>query len=245
MSDLDLVRAQLRSAFIVDADGHIVAHNDPPRTAVDFKILLSGCKEGNVELFAAGLDRTRRVEVERFFATEPPLAQFAQHPIHLAHYAKILAGGEAPPKIAIGLNWHLRRGIGVPIEAPVVMSGTAAGDALMARFQNAGVPPALVALGFTDTDEFWAPWCAVFEGNEIAALGFSARLGDAAADLGLVTVPGFRGRGFGAIATAAWAAHPALACHTLFYSTQLTNLSSQRVVARLGLRFIGTTCRIG
>jgi RimJ/RimL family protein N-acetyltransferase len=107
------------------------------------------------------------------------------------------------------------------------------------------MPASLVALGFPDTGEFWPPWAAVFDGDEIAALGFAARLGARGADLGLVTVPAFRGRGYGAAATAAWAAHPALANRTLFYSTTLTNLSSQRVVARLGLRFIGTTCRIG
>lgn len=244
MSDIDLVRAQLGSAFIFDASGNIVGHNDPPRTAIDFKILLSGCADGNVNLFAAGMDSERHTAVERLFADEPPLAQFAQHPVHLAQYAKILADGEAPPRISIGLNWHLPRDIRPLRTEPVIMSGTPEGDALTARFRDEGVSPALVAMGFTDTGEFWPPWCAVFEGDEITALGFSARLGDAAADLGLVTVPEFRGRGFGAIATAAWAAHPALARHTLFYSTQLTNLSSQRVVARLGLRFIGTTCRV-
>jgi hypothetical protein len=245
MNDLDLVRAQLGSAFIFDADGTIVAHNDPPRTAADFKILLSGCAGGNIWHFAAGLDEARRSKIQRMFVTEPPLASFGQHPIHLALYMKVLANDAEPAKVSIGLNWHLPHDIAPPAAAAIVMSGTAEGDALLDSFRQNGVPPELVALGFTNTGEFWPPWCVVFEGSEIAALGFSARLGNAAADLGLVTVPEFRSRGFGSIATAAWAAHPALAHHTLFYSTQLSNLSSQRVTARLGLRFMGTTCRIG
>jgi hypothetical protein len=245
MNDLDLTRTQLGSAFIFDAAGDIVAHNDPGRTAVDFQILLSGCGNGNVGFFAVGLDDARRGEIARLFALEPPLAAFGQHPVHLATYANILSGSSDAPKVGIGLNWLLPHNVRPPAVAPIVMSGTAQGDALLERFRRDGVPPALAALGFTDIKEFWPPWCAIFAGDEIAALGFSARLGDSAADLGLVTVPDFRGRGLGASAAAAWSAHPALAQRTLFYSTQLTNLSSQRVTARLGLRFIGTTCRIG
>jgi hypothetical protein len=243
MNDLDLVRAQLATAFVFDTEGHIVAHNDPPRTPADFKLLLSGCADGNVECFTAGLDNVQRHAIAALFDAEPPLAGFAQHPVHLAAYAKIL--GTDAPKIAIGLNWHLPHDVRSPVTARIVMSGTAEGEALLARFQREGMPASLVALGFPDTDEFWPPWVAVFDGDDVAALGFAARLGGEGADLGLVTVPAFRGRGYGAAATAAWAAHPALAKHTLFYSTSLTNLSSQRVVARLGLRFIGTTFRIG
>jgi predicted GNAT family acetyltransferase len=54
-----------------------------------------------------------------------------------------------------------------------------------------------------------------------------------------VTVPEFRARGFAAAAPAAWSRLPSLAGRALFYSTQTTNLSSQRVTARLGLRLIG------
>jgi hypothetical protein len=242
MTDLALVRTQLASAFVFYAEGHIVAHNDPSRTPADFKILLSGCTEGNIGLLAADLDDARRKEITHLFASEPPLVGFAQHPVHLAAYTKILGG---PAKISIGLNWHLPHDIRAPVAVRMVRSGTEEGDALMRRFRDEGTPPPLVELGFTNEDEFWLPWCAVFDGDGIAALSFAARLGEQGADLGLVTVPTFRGRGFGAAATAAWAAHPALARHTLFYSTTLSNLSSQRVVARLRLRFIGTTCRIG
>ncbi len=47
-----------------------------------------------------------------------------------------------------------------------------------------------------------------------------------------------------AVATAGWAAHPALANHALIYSTSLANTSSQRVTQRLGLRFIGASLRL-
>src|SRR6201999_1554917 len=105
-------------------------------------------------------------------------------------------------------------------------------------------PPELFAMGFTDIGEFWAPWSAVFCDGEIASLAFAARLGDDAADLGLITVPAFRGRGLGTAATAAWTNHPALPGRTLFYGTDIGNRCSQRVTERLGLRFVGSNCSI-
>jgi predicted GNAT family acetyltransferase len=106
------------------------------------------------------------------------------------------------------------------------------------------MPEALVALGFVDVGEFWAPWCVALEGDEIASIAFAARLGPAGAETGVATVPALRGRGFAAAATAGWASLPALDGRTLFYSTSRTNLSSQRVAQRLGLRFIGATFSI-
>jgi hypothetical protein len=53
-----------------------------------------------------------------------------------------------------------------------------------------------------------------------------------------------RGGRFAAAATAAWAARPALGDRVRFYSTQASNVSSQRVAQRLGLRLVGTTVSV-
>jgi predicted GNAT family acetyltransferase len=82
-------------------------------------------------------------------------------------------------------------------------------------------------------------------GDDIAALAFAARLGERGAEIGVVTLPQFRGRGFAAAATAAWSALPMLQDRALFYSTHRDNLSSQRVIARLGLPFLGVSMRLG
>ena len=81
-------------------------------------------------------------------------------------------------------------------------------------------------------------------GDEIASLAFAAGVGPASAEVGLYTFPAFRGRGLGAAATAAWTSHPALAGKTLFYGTDRENVSSQRVVERLGLPVLGTSLSI-
>jgi len=48
-----------------------------------------------------------------------------------------------------------------------------------------------------------------------------------------------RGPSYAAAATGGQARMPALQSRALFYGTRLTNISSQRVIARLGLRFLG------
>jgi predicted GNAT family acetyltransferase len=129
-------------------------------------------------------------------------------------------------------------------DVTLVASDTPAGNGLLADLTERGMPPELAALGFVDANEFWAPWCVALHRDAIVSIAFSARLGPAGADTGVATAPAYRGRGFAAAATAGWAALPALRNRALFYSTQRTNVSSQRVAQRLGLRFLGATMGI-
>lgn len=65
-----------------------------------------------------------------------------------------------------------------------------------------------------------------------------------AAEAGTWTAPDFRGRGYAAATTAAWADLLSSHCPHLFYSTSAENHSSQRVAERLGLRPIGWTWKL-
>ena len=68
--------------------------------------------------------------------------------------------------------------------------------------------------------------------------------GQTGAEVGIVTVPALRGRGYATAATAGWASLPALRRRVLFYSALQTNVSSRRVAERLGLRFLGGSLTI-
>lgn len=83
------------------------------------------------------------------------------------------------------------------------------------------------------------PWAAVLDGGRVAALCHCARLAESGAEAGVWTDPAFRGRGYAAAATAAWATTLAGSGRRLFYSTGADNLSSRRVAARLRLPLIG------
>jgi RimJ/RimL family protein N-acetyltransferase len=86
----------------------------------------------------------------------------------------------------------------------------------------------------------FGPWAVAMVGKQIISICHSAaRLTDRGAEAGVWTDPDFRGRGHAAAVTAAWASLLAPSGRHLFYSHSSTNLSSQRVAARLGLRPIG------
>ena len=129
-------------------------------------------------------------------------------------------------------------------DVTLVSSGTPEGDRLLTRLADQGMPQALVALGFVDASELWEPWCLALHQGEIASVTITARLGPKGAEVGVATVPALRERGLAAAATAGWASHPSLRERALFYSADRTNVSSQRVAERLGLRFIGTSLRL-
>jgi hypothetical protein len=135
---------------------------------------------------------------------------------------------------------------GLPLDssAELVVGNSARGSDLLHELVAHGMPDALIEIGFTSLVDFWAPWCVVLVDGEIASIAFPARLSDVGAELGLVTVKQFRGRGLGAAVTAGWSCLDALQDRTLFYSTQRTNRSSQRVAERLGLRLRGASLRI-
>jgi RimJ/RimL family protein N-acetyltransferase len=88
-------------------------------------------------------------------------------------------------------------------------------------------------------DGAFGPWAVATVGKQIISICHCARLTDRGAEAGVWTDPEFRGQGHAAAVTAAWASLLAPSGRHLFYSTSASNLSSQRVAARLGLRLIG------
>jgi hypothetical protein len=81
-----------------------------------------------------------------------------------------------------------------------------------------------------------APIVAILEGGHAVSVCFCARRSPQAAEAGLETAEGFRGRGYGARVAAAWAfAIRGLGLLPL-YSTSRTNTASLAVARKLGLR---------
>ena len=177
-------------------------------------------------------------------ADEPAFRDPDVAPVHIDDYVRILTAEAPIEKCEMGLIWTFPDGPDYEHPAALVCSETPSGDRLLARLTERGMPEALVALGFVDVGEFWAPWCVALHRDEIASIAFTVGLGPSSAEVGVTTVPEFRGRGFAAAATAGWAALPAHSGRTLFYGAAKTNVSSQRVAQRLGLRRIGACLAI-
>jgi RimJ/RimL family protein N-acetyltransferase len=89
------------------------------------------------------------------------------------------------------------------------------------------------------------PWTMAVDGHRVVSICHTPiPLTDHKAECGVWTDPGFRRRGYAAAATAEWAALLRGSGRQLFYSTDLQNLSSQRVAERLQLRFLGYQCEL-
>ena len=78
----------------------------------------------------------------------------------------------------------------------------------------------------------------------ITGCAFAARISDIGAELGVATAKAFRGRGYATAAVAGCSKLPTLQSRELFYSTDGSNVSSQRVAARLGLGSLGASLRL-
>jgi predicted GNAT family acetyltransferase len=83
------------------------------------------------------------------------------------------------------------------------------------------------------------PWAMCTIDGAPASLCHCSRIADAGVAAGLWTHPDYRRHGYGAAATAAWAAIALQEWQHVFYSTNAGNRSSERVAERLGLRPIG------
>jgi hypothetical protein len=243
MNDLELVALEAKTIFLLTESGRILRSNSPDEAAGP-RLHLAGCASGNLVLVRHDIGEQTVRAIEGFVAEEPPLALPDSTPVHLNDYLELL-GRDAPIQDSdFGLLWVFPPGLAYSHPARLVASDTHEGDRLLARLMEQGMPDHLVAAGFVDVSEFWAPWLVAFEEDQIATIAFAARLGSDSAEVGVYTFPAFRGRGYAAAATAGWASLPAFSGRTLFYGISRTNLSSQRVTERLGLRFLGATFAI-
>jgi hypothetical protein len=230
------------ASFVLAGNGRIVRENDPDGSEGP-RLFMAGCPERNLVLVRQDVSDEIAQAIARTVEDERPWFDAETLPGCMDTLVEVLAREAPAASVSASLIFAL------PYDRPaarasIVRSGTADGDRLLARLRGDGMPSHLVEAGFASVADFWAPWCVVLEADEIAAIAFAARLGDAAAEIGVYTFPAHRGRGLAAAATAAWSSLPELRDRELFYSTLSTNTSSRRVAARLGLEHIGMGLRI-
>ena len=243
MNDPELLGIRTTTNFVLSASGRILHQNSPDKEPGP-RLYLAGCQSANVTLIRHDVGERTAQAIERLAADEPPLRDRDSLPVRLDEYLDLLSAEAPVEQWDAGLIWTFPDHLDYEHPAVLVGSDTPEGDRLLDRLTEQGMPEALLVAGFVDVGEFWAPWCVALQGDEIASIAFAARLGPAAAETGVYTFAAFRGRGLAPAATAGWASLPALSGRRLFYSTSRTNISSQRVTQRLGLRFIGASLTI-
>jgi hypothetical protein len=236
---LDRLARDAAASFVLTDAGRILRENDPDRSDGP-RLAMLGCRDGNLAFVRHDVPDGIASALVREAEQAPPWFEADTLPA----CADALIGQLAPVTSAEpSLIFALPRAPAAA-EARIVCSGTTAGEALLARLARDGLPAHLVEAGFVGLGDFWEPWCVRLEDGEIAAVAFAARLGAAAAEIGVYTFPRWRGRGFAAGVTAAWSGLPELGDRELFYSCLASNGSSRRVAARLRLEHIAMGLRI-
>ena len=233
---LTLLRLDAEALFVVEG-GRMARQNDPDRSPAP-RFFFTGCAAGNFALVREDVEARLAAELRARAEAAAPWRDPAVLPAIAGEAASLLGEGAT---IRTGFTYRLPHGTACATEATLVFSGSTAGDALIARLAREGMPADLAEAAFRHVGDFWAPWCVALVDGAVAATAFAARLSARAAEIGVYTVTGFRGRGLAAAVTAAWSSHAELKDRALFYGCDQTNLSSQRVTARLALpRLAGT-----
>ncbi|MBK1871494.1 GNAT family N-acetyltransferase [Aestuariivirga sp. YIM B02566] len=239
MTDLDLLDLEGRTLYVLTPEGRIARENDPDRSAGP-QFWLAGCKSGTVARLHRNLAPDIAAEIEALAAREPPFDEPGALPRFIADYERLLPGAT----LSRELVHELPHGLAVESAAKLISSRSEEGARFVADIAKHGMPENLAALRMRVPEDLWAPWVMLMVDGEVASTAFAARLSDAGAELGLATVPKFRGRGLARLVTAAWSNLPELKTRRLFYGADHDNLASQRVIAQLGLRRIGVSIRL-
>lgn len=240
---MDLLAASIATTFGLARDGRIAFENEPGQPPGP-RLFLAGCRDGNRVVVRHDVGEETAQAIAALVYREPPWVDPGTDPACLQDVLGLLGRETAVESVSRSLVYSLPHALPFDPAIRMVHSDTAEGLGWLAGLVRTGLPKHLLEAGFLGPEDFWAPWCVALEGEDVAAMAFAARIGSRAAETGVYTFPGYRGRGLAATVTAAWSSLAELADRPLFYSTQTTNLSSQRVAARLGLPLFGAGVRV-
>jgi RimJ/RimL family protein N-acetyltransferase len=216
---------QAETLFTHDPLGRICETNEPgARPAPRF--FLGRTRHGNLWRFRGDLPGGVIRRLDALASSEPVTADLREPPVHLAGFRE-----------ALGEHGQVRDSSSGPAyRFP---------DDIRQLGSVVHLTEAHAAL-FTDRFEWLIrevsmvqPCVAVVSEGIAVSVCFSARFGPRAAEAGVETREGFRGRGFATRAVAGWAIAVRELGRLPLYSTSWENLASQGVARRLGLVLYG------
>lgn len=216
VSDPDLIRMQLRTMFLLDRRGRLVAGNEPGRPAPPRIFMTTG----------------RGVRVVR-----------VRHDVCERHTRDWLACCHDPSALAAKLTEHApieREYRGPAFVLPSLEA--ASGIALLGCAGAPPLHPELLARGWRTSET--GPYVGVVRDGHVVAVCYSSREGPGACEAGVETAIQYRGRGFASVAVQSWAAAVQQSGRVALYSTEWENAASQRLAARLGAHQYGENWHI-
>ncbi|MBI1294864.1 GNAT family N-acetyltransferase [bacterium] len=220
LSPVTSPRLHLNTLFILDNAGRILSTREPDPTPGPLFSLVRG-PAGCAWAVHADVPHTVAAHLDRLAAQEPPIDDLSIEPVHSDRY-KMLLGCEDTLNLFAGPAFSFPNHIPQPDNVQIIKD-----ERLLTRHFRGWRPGELA--------EGRAPMWAVFEDGAPVSICFCARRSDVAAEAGLETATPFRGRGYAAHVTAAWALSMRAAGLIPLYSTAWDNHASRAVARKLGL----------
>lgn len=206
---------QLRTLYVLDEHGRIKSTREPEPTPGPLFTLIrsvSSCAWA----IRADVPRELAAKLDRLAGEEPPIQDPQDAPMHSDKYLSLVGGQiESGPAFTF------------PDEIP--------------RFRDIELVDSLQRLernfrGWTAAEiPERSPILAAIEAGYPVSVCFCARSAETAAEAGVETAAAFRGRGFAARVTAAWATAIRSSARIPLYSTSWSNAASLAVARKLGL----------
>jgi hypothetical protein len=224
MDDLALLRLELETLWITDADGRVICSRTPDRRPAPLLVVAAGTSGICWAVSTAVPAEVEREIADALSTTSPNMVvgwtPDSADPL-LENLARVgpVAEPEGGPSFVVPSDLH-------PTGAIETRPGAdRERDRLVERMPEA------------DRAALSEPWSVALADGQVAAVCETARSAPASVEAGVWTYERYRRRGYAAAVVATWAT--TVRDRTAFYSTSWENVASQGVARRLGLRPLG------
>lgn len=231
-ADIELMRLHAETLFLHDEQGRLVVVNDVERKRAP-RFYLGRTGEGNIWRFRNDLPAGLIAEFESILADEPVTSDLEQRAVTKQRLLAALTRDEPVEAVWAGPAWCFPERLEIPgdIQAVRVEPGMRfSGD----RFK-----------WLADELEMSQPVFVVLDGDRIVSLCHSSRNTLLAAEAGVETLDGYRGRGYATAVVSAWAREVRAQGREPLYSTSWDNHASRVLARRLGLLLYGADLHFG
>jgi RimJ/RimL family protein N-acetyltransferase len=240
-TDLELLALEIEALWVKDERGRLVRTREVEGSEAPHMVVAAS-DQGQIVEFGREVPDGLIGELAAVVAGESSWGGGTM-PRAIARCVELLAGVVGPVGVSSGPSFVIPPGVGFSSSVEIVRSAEESSEAAL-RKRN----PARAGWRADEwellMDGGLGPWAMAVSGGQVVSICHCARLADRGAEAGVWTDPDFRGRGYAAAVTAAWASLLEGSGRTLFYSTSAENVSSRLVAARLGLRGIGWMWRL-
>ena len=224
LTDLELLEIDLDALFVHDARGRIVRSNEPDGEPAP-RFVFGRTRVGNAWRVGHDVPDAVARRLVSLAAAEPVRDDLATPPARFDEMHAALGAKFDPETRGYGPGYRFPESIpNLPGAIPITRDDVH----LLHRIVDDLVWPRS-ALDAGDI------WTAVVTDGAAVSICFCSRLTDRAAEAGVETLAGYRGRGYTPVAVAAWARAVRDSGRIPFSSTSHDNVASKAVARKLGL----------